>query len=462
MATKKKILIISHDKVGPAMAGPGIRYHNMAITLSALYGVTLATFNPSYLENLKDVPYDYTDIKVFDFSEAFDNHDIIIALWLSDDMIDYAKSRGKILVFDLYAPVPVENLVGKAFSNNKVTSQDDFDYLSSVGHYRKFLSTGDFFMCSNQTQKDFWVGYAFASGGIVPSIYNDFPVFDRIGICPMGINMSELAKTLKSNPIITHFPSIKPTDFVIVWTGGIWDWFDAQTPIHAISKLREMGVKDVKLVFLGTKHPNSDIPVMGETENAFALADKYKLANKQVYFLDGWIKYSERLDYLLSSDVAIYSHKPSIESRYSHRTRVLDHILTKLPTIATSGDYFADFIDDNDLGVTVEPQNADAIVSAILKLRDDKVIGNIRKNLGEVQYKFTWEATLAPLLEFLAENPKPRPTIAQIENVSNANQGSVSKIISLGNSKIGRRVKRRLPQALKNRVKPLVMRTKKR
>ena len=48
----KKVLIISHDKVGKLMAGPGIRYHYMAKTLAKNFDVTVGFFGP---ENVPEI-----------------------------------------------------------------------------------------------------------------------------------------------------------------------------------------------------------------------------------------------------------------------------------------------------------------------------------------------------------------------------------------------------------------------
>jgi hypothetical protein len=440
---RKKLLIISHDKVGPKMAGPGIRYHQIAIELSKQHDVTLATFNPSYLEGLKDVPYAFEDIKVFDFKSAFDRHDAILALWLSEEMISYAKSTGKLLIFDLYAPVPVENLIGQVFSHRKPQPEDDYNYSVSIESYRRFLSAGDFFLCSNNIQHDYWTGFAFATGSITPSAYREFPVYERIGLGAMGINLDELEGAGKVDPLRKKFPTIKSSDIVLVWTGGIWDWFDAETPIRAIKWLHDHGRPEIKLVFLGTRHPNSDVPEMGETEKAFALADELGLTGTGVFFMSGWIPYNDRLDYLLAADIAIYAHKPSIEARFSHRTRVLDHILTQLPTLATQGDYFADLIAEKHLGTSVEPQNVEATVKAITDLSKKDVQKKMQSNIKAIQKSFTWENTLLDLTKFLQTNPEPRALPASLP----------TSIATHGKSQFASKINRYVPRPIKERVK---------
>lgn len=447
---RKKILIISHDKVGPSMAGPGIRYHQIAAELSKSYEVTLAVFNPSYIEDLSDQPYTAIDIHVQHFAQEFAKYDTIIALWLSDEMIEFAKNNSIQVVFDLYAPVPVEDLVQRVFGG-KTDAISDYDYSQMLRNYSHFLRNGDFFLTSNPQQRDLWTGYAFAGEMILPSTQKERGIDSFFGVCPMGINPVEFKKT-DTELLSTRIPSIKETDFVIVWTGGIWDWFDAQTPIKALSSISKKH-KDIKLVFLGTKHPNDDVPAMGETEIARTLASELGIIGKNVFFLDGWLPYAERTKYLRRADAALYAHKPSVEARFSHRTRVLDHILMELPTIATRGDYFADLIEEKNLGSTVDPFDVEAMMRAILSLKtDNETRQNIAQNIRSIKPSFYWENTLSDLVNFINSGSSltaysPRPATTQIDHITQ--------------NPLVRRIKSATPKPIKSVLKRAIRRVAK-
>jgi len=409
----KRILVISHDRVGKSMAGPGMRYHQIAIELSKKFAVSLATFNPAYLDGLDEVPYKFFDIHVQQYQKIFDKFDAIFALWLSPEMITYAKSKNIQLIFDMYAPGPVEEMVSKIFSGH-IDSNDEYNYTALIEYQKSFFHSADFIVCSNPIQKDFWTGFAFASGAVSPAQYASFPVYDRIAELPMGINLDDLKFKTNVNPLLKRIPKLKESDFVVVWTGGIWDWFDATTPLKAMKKLVDGGTNIVKLVFLGTRHPNSDVPEMKETKLAFKLAKDYGLIDKYVFFLDGWIPYEERVDYFSSADAALYAHKPSIEAQYSHRTRVLDHFLMNIPTIATRGDYLASIIESTNLGLIVEPTNVTELHDAILKLSLDKSLQKtIKNNIQAIKESYTWANTCKPLVDFLETNNVSRPIFTQ-------------------------------------------------
>ena len=52
-----------------------------------------------------------------------------------------------------------------------------------------------------------------------------------------------------------HFPAIGADDPVVVWGGGVYDWFDPLSLVRAVDQLRK-SVPDIRLVFLGMTNPN--------------------------------------------------------------------------------------------------------------------------------------------------------------------------------------------------------------
>lgn len=441
----QKILVVSHDKVGQKMAGPGMRYHQIATELSKDNYVTLATFNPAHLENVGNVTYQYKDIKVYDFQNDFLAVDTIIAMWLSEEMIQFAKKHNIRLVFDLYTPVPVEDLVAKVFAK-KISADEAYNYAVSLEHYKTILQNGDFFLCSNEIQKDFWVGFAFSSGAVSPNNYGEFPLFDRIQTLPMGINLDELKQSHDTSLLTKRIPEIKDKDFVIVWTGGIWDWFDAVTPIKAVKRLHDSGFTHIKLVFMGTRHPNTDVPDMDETSLAYKTAKQLGIYNKGVFFLEGWLEYDKRLSYLLRANIALYAHKPSIEARYSHRTRVLDHILSCLPTIATKGDYLADIIQENGYGTAIPPNDIDAMVEAITSLATNHTkLDRMKDLIRSDQYKYTWSKQMENLKKYLSNNSSVRKSYSLPDTRTlNKTGKQVARIKKMVPSNVKRFIKRRM------------------
>jgi glycosyltransferase involved in cell wall biosynthesis len=402
---RKKILVLCHDIVGKNMAGPGMRYMHIAEVLGKKFDVTLAVLN--------DTNKGADDIVVIgpstdDYKHHFDKADCIFAQWLSEPMIAYAKSKGKLLAFDLYAPVPIEYLASLEFSSEAAKAEKDDEFNVIIAMYNNYFAMGDVFTCSNERQRDFWTGYITANGAFRPSNFKQKQMLDNFLICPMGTSVGPTPKELL---LRKEIKGLKKDDFVIVWTGGIWDWFDGQVIVRAMAQIKD---PSVKLVFLGNKHPNSIYKEeTAETTATRKLAGKLGLTNKTVFFLDGWIPYDKRTAYFMDSDAAIYADKESLETRFSHRTRVLDHFWMEIPTICSSGDYMSEIIAKYELGSVVEKRTPEAFAEAITALKSDhKQYARIKHNLHIHKKEFTWEKTLQPLVDYLSsEKANHIPTI---------------------------------------------------
>ena len=67
---------------------------------------------------------------------------------------------------------------------------------------------------------------------------------------------------MPAGPVLRrHFPAIGAADPVVVWGGGVYDWFDPVSLVRAVHQVRRH-VPDVRLVFLGMNNPNPDIAEM--------------------------------------------------------------------------------------------------------------------------------------------------------------------------------------------------------
>ena len=65
------------------------------------------------------------------------------------------------------------------------------------------------------------------------------------------------------------------------FVGPIWEWFDPLTLLRAVHRIRET-YPEIKLFFMGVKHPNPLVPDMDMTARAMALADELGLTGSAV------------------------------------------------------------------------------------------------------------------------------------------------------------------------------------
>lgn len=435
----RKLLIIAHDKIGSSMAGPGIRYHYMAETLSDDFDVTVGFFDPTYLPE-KDFKHSYEvrHVDAHGFEPGFMGMDVVIAHWLSEAMIAHCNQHGIFAVFDLYVPGPVENLAGSLYGGKTVKPENDFEYNQSLRMYRKFFASGDLFLFSNQRHLDFWTGYVFGSDQIHLSTYGERPIYDRFIYAPMGIDTKQPLEHTK-NVIKGVIPGINKDDQVLLWTGGIWNHFDGQVLMRAMNLLKDKR-PDIKLLFFGTQHPNPGIPEMKESLDTRKLAAELGLTGKTVFFNDGWVKYPDRINYLLEADVAVNTHKSSIETEFAHRTRVLDHLLAGLPTISTAGDYLADeIISPKGLGFSVPANDEKALKEAIEKILEPKNLNDIKQKIAKERQAFDWQETMAELKKSLSGEINKLPVLKSTSPVQ-------------AGSRAMRTVKKVLPKPVKKAI----------
>lgn len=420
----KKVLVLSHDTTGRSMAGPGIRYAAVAREFTKHFDVTLAILNGSSedCENIKETygisvePYDE-----YDFHGLIDENDYIFAQQISPKLLRYSRAQKKRIIIDLYAPVPVEFLLFRYFSSTGFSSLEKKEYGSLIDTYREYVSAADYFVCSNNRQRDLWAGF-FLANNILEDRQDIFTDIDRlIGLSPMGID-SDVPKQSQS-VLRGIIDGIEQDDFILLWTGGIWDWFDALNVVKAVEHQHKKDPR-IKLVFLGIRHPNKKIPNMKEAKRTISYVKEQGLEKKCVFFIDEWLPYEERVNYLLEADAAIYAHKPSLETRYSHRTRVLDHIYASLPTIATPGDFLGDeVIAPKKLGIIAD-NTVEGLAGAIEKLSNDQgLYEQIKKNINACRKEFFWENTLQPLTQYIKEHDPTSPIAPKNSFVASRNEG---------------------------------------
>jgi glycosyltransferase involved in cell wall biosynthesis len=299
------------------------------------------------------------------------------------------------VIYDLYDPFLIGNLTFHA-GEDMSRRYRRVAFRAPTLLQEIALSTGTAFICASERQRDFWLGTLGALGRIEPEgAAADPGLRDLIDVVPFGLEPEPPQAT---RPVLKGVvPGIRETDKVLLWGGGVWNWFDPLTPIravHALSQERD----DVKLYFLGVKHPNPGVHQTAMTAKAVQLAEELGLLDRFVFFNFGWVPYAERANYLLESDLGISSHPDTVEARFSFRTRLLDYFWSGLPTVSTEGDVLSDLVHERNLGRSVAVGDVDGWAGAVRELLDDDAErAAIRRNVEAVRAEFAWPTVVAPL-----------------------------------------------------------------
>ena len=337
---------------------------------------------------------------------------VIIAPALLPSAIKLIRKRGGRYIADLYDLNLIEVLEYTSDESGKRRETAfDLNYQTVI----KELSAADHILCSNPRQKDFYLGLLSSLARINPKTYNlSSDYSDLISIAPFGLE-SEDPKSSIQNIYHKIFPVIKPTDKIVYWGGGIWNWFDPLSVIKAIEIIsKKRG--DVKLFFLGVKHPNPKIKEMEVANDAIAYAKKHELESKFVFFNYGWTDFAERINFLSQASIGVSTHFDNLETRYSMRTRILDYLWAGLPIISTEGDFFAELIKKDGLGIVVKPKDSKAIASAILSIIDDpSLTSQFKKNIAKIKPRFYWENILSPLIKRIKDDDFSSPSASNYD-----------------------------------------------
>ncbi len=390
----QRILIVTDDVLTQRMAGPAIRAWQIAEALSGDHEVVLATTSPT-CERTSDAfrteaagPERFAELERWCTVVLFQGYVL--------NHVPVLKTTDKVMVVDLYDPLHLEALeLGRA----QPEPERSVNVASAVRVLGEQMLRGDFFVCASEKQRDLWLGFLSAAGRVNPANYTADPSLRRlIDVVAFGLPDQPPARSRAALKGVV--PGIGPDDRVILWGGGVYDWFDPLTAIRAVDRLRRSH-PGVRLYFLGVRHPNPAIEESRVLTAARALAENLGLAGSHVFFNESWVAYEDRSNFLLEADVGLSLHVEHVETAYSFRTRILDYIWAGLPIVATRGDGFAEIIERESLGQVVPGGDVEAVAAAIGRLLDDPdAADRCRANAGAVARRFVWSEVLRPLVDF--------------------------------------------------------------
>lgn len=366
------------------MAGPGIRYWEMAKALKRKghEAVILA----KHIES----GFSSNDVTFIGKTTLLN---LITWTWRADSVIQPGRPLSillsclfrKKLIFDQYDPVIFEFLERNPISLQGRIRKRLMLLLWKI-RQRIILRFGDIFLVANEKQKDFLIGQT--------AILGHARKLASIIVLPFGLPE---AGPIKKRSVLRG-TKVKDTDFLLVWGGGIWDWFDPFTLLLALAKIQAQR-DDIKVYFPGLMPPSPDSRAMSVVETFLSETKRLGLLENAVFVNAEWTPYDQRADYLLEADAGISLHKNSLETRFAFRTRMLDYLWAGLPIIASQGDSWADIIEKQSLGITMEPGDVDAVMSAITNMADDAAFrSECRRRAQKIAGEYRWDHLVEALV----------------------------------------------------------------
>ncbi len=395
-----RILILARGYLGSHMSAPGIRATAQARVLAQHVPgaqVTLAGPNADF-EQPEDGAYTVVRWSTRNVMQLAAKHDIIISSMLPPHVAAYFPFKR--FVVDLFSQYAMEWMeVG-------MQQYKGHQFTAWVNRTRAVLSMqltlADFVLTCNERQRDSYIGMMVSLGLISPTVYdNDDSLRRYIDSAPHGIR-PELPEA--------HAPILRgvregfgESDRIIIWNGGIIQWYDPATLLEA---LRLLGRDDIKLLFLGAAYPGiTELGVGVRFQDAKAIATRNGQLNRTVFFEEGWVSHDVAKRYVQEADISVCTYFDNLETRYSHRTRFVDLIWAELPFICTHGDVLAEEVDRKGWGLVVPEEDPPAVARAIERLIDDPEFrAQCKANLAAARPSLQWEETMAPLIRFCSDS----------------------------------------------------------
>lgn len=398
-AARRRVLVVSQDRLDGQVAGTSIRALEIARVLRASADVTLAGVGepPDEVDGIACVGYEPQHPGAL--KPVLARTDVVITLPQWPPLMRLLRASGVEVVFDLYVPQALEIIGGFPGLRPRI-GHTLTEY--AIDRTVEALRTGSFFVCATEKQRDLYLGMMLAERVLDGERYRADPTLRSvIDVVPFGLPDGTAKATGAGGPRAA-FDAIGPDDEVVLWNGGVWPWLDPATAVRAIGEVARRR-PNVRLVFMGAA---SQLPAQRTAEAARRVADELGLLDRHVFFHDGWVAYDERADWLLEADCALYAHHDHLETRFAFRTRLLDCFWSRLPVVCTTGDDLAGYVDREGAGAVFVPGDVAGCAAAVERVLDAGRPA-FAAPLERLADRYRWQAVTEPLQRFVADGSRP-------------------------------------------------------
>lgn len=392
---RTNLLLVSNDIVDTKMAGPGARYLEMARALSDSLEVTLAIPNETNLQIPGVRILTYQEDRAESLQVLVQNHEQVLISGYMLLKFPFLKDTRTRLIVDWYDPFYLENFY--YYLDRPLEEQNEHN-ATAISMVNDLAKVGDFFICGNERQRDLWIGILSANRRINPLTLKDDETLRKL-IDVVGVGIPE--RSPNPRPMLKGVrPEFPPDCRIILWGGGIWNWLD---PISLVQAWPEVinARPDARLVFLGTRHPNPNVPKHEIVDRLIQAAEDTGEKDRTIFFIE-WLSYEDREALLLEADIGVTLHPIHAETRYSIRTRVLDYFWARLPVCITEGDVTSEWVETYQVGHAAPPADSNALAEILVAMlaREKSAYAQGFETLHD---RLAWEKVVEPLRRFALE-----------------------------------------------------------
>jgi glycosyltransferase involved in cell wall biosynthesis len=382
----RRILMPLSGTLGARLAGPEIRALELAKALGRDYEVTLApnTGTDGERDGVRTIAGSRPRLV-----RESAHHDAVLASSIPPYLLACKYRHGFVAISDQHDPHDLE-----IASKPQSSRQRDRELRTRAAWQALQLRYADVVLCPGERQRERLLRSHDSLLG--PGSGAPEPV-----IVPFGIQ--DPPPPSSRRPMHERFPQIADGDTIVLWWGNMWRWFDGDTAIRAFATMADSR-PDLKLVITAGRAPHSVSERFYDgTPEVRALAADLGVLGRTVLFLDDWVPYDERHDYLREADIGLTLHRHADEAQVASRHRYMDYLWAELPCVLGRGDEAAEEFAAAGFATLLESPSPEDLATALIALADDPgKLAAARAAGHSLAAQHRWSAVGAKLSETIA------------------------------------------------------------
>ena len=374
-----RVALLSSEPIRASMAGIGIRYLEFARRLPA-HGIDVVLVSPAEPEETAALGgLGGVEVRRYErgrLAAMLESCDGAVAQGqLANDLV--LEMPRLPVAIDLYDPWLIEN-----FAYFETLGLDP--YRNDHATWALQMSRGDFFLCSSEEQRTFYLGFLTALGRVNPERIQGDPDLETL-LAPVPFGVPD--DLPPHRPVL---PSRVAGERRLLF-GGLYDWYDPWTLLDALAML------DRPWTLLLIRNPNPESTPQRLFAAVEARCRSLGWWGSRVQVLD-WVPAERRYDLLRDVDLLVAPHRPSLETRLSLRTRFLDALAAGCPVVTSEGGAMSRLLADHRAGWIAPAGDASALARKLTEALDAP--GSHQEGARELLAAFRWDRVLAPLVRF--------------------------------------------------------------
>jgi glycosyltransferase involved in cell wall biosynthesis len=347
----RSILVHVPGALGERLAGPEIRATELAKALSVDYEVTLAAEGAT--------SEDHEGIRLVASSrrqllrESL-RHDAILSACLPPYLLALKSWHDLMAISDQYDPHELE------IATKDAGRRRDRELRSRAAIQALQLRHSDIVLCAGVRQRAEILGTA-----------RSLRACERVDPLVVPFGIPDPPPLTGRRPLRERFPQIGKHDTLVLWWGSVWRWLDAETAVRALARIA-MTRSDIKLVITAGRPTRAGAErFYNAAEEVRELASELGVLGSAVLFLDDWIPYQERHDYLRDADIGLTLHRNAAEAQLAARARYMDYLSAELPCVLGRGDETAEEFGAAGFATVLDAPGPNELAATLQALADD-------------------------------------------------------------------------------------------